>query len=437
MEALTLHVTNERRIVLAPPLDIVQLNFDVHFTQRPGRLSRRTPLGAFIAHMDQVIHQLFEDIFNTEFVVDRDRVGIRLEFGGNFGPQAHPMFVFRTIRDNPVQALIDLIAAVLQSEQSLMLAVWEFEVKIVYIPAGGQKRKIPWQDSAIFGKKSCVQIRNDGDDLCLWRALVVGMAYQDRRKREREHPEQKNQALKTYKKIARHGSAEQKRLAAALKHATNTETGSLEELATISNFVKRNITVVNRESTGMIEFRTIDARHAKPYDDTLYVLRDRQDHHFTTINSMTGFFACSYYCDSCNVKTMKKGDHRCPNLHTCRLCDRPPAAHLNLANPAKTCAHCFRTIRDLDCFALHLRVICTRSWRCVTCGRSYPYSHGVDKHVCGETICRICGEGKSEHHQCYNQPKLCKQNLQDGKLRFFDFEADPTEGIKSCGTSRC
>jgi hypothetical protein len=183
------------------------------------------------------------------------------------------------------------VEKVLQSNRQLLLTQWNLEFTLIPNPHGHGKRKCFYNAHIQqVAKKSIVQIQNN-DELCLWRAITVVKAFQDKK--------EKKITLNQYKVIASSSKVKQETMARELKEATMTKNGDLDDIRTISQYLKVNITVVCPDIRDNILFRTADSGDPRDvHETTLYLLKVVE--HFDAINSITGFFGCIYYCDRCN-----------------------------------------------------------------------------------------------------------------------------------------
>lgn len=204
--------------------------------------------------------------------------------------------------------------------------------------------------------------------------------------------------------------------------------GGVEQAIQLAHHLQQNIAFVsqNAHDNRYIEFCT-RGLDGIAYPTTLFVWHIQN--HFHAITNIKGFFGCSYYCEKCNVRSNDKYVHRCPDATDCRMCGREPEAHDNDGAPLE-CMRCFRSLVDRDCFAGHItRSICSKSWWCVDCDRTYPYTRTKHEHVCFESFCKQYGEWQVGSHECWIQPKEAKPPLADGSLRYFDFESETGNGI--------
>lgn len=354
-------------------VEVIEVTVDMQFDVRPLTGERASP--RLINQLDEQLTRIFRRVFTLEEDIDekhddgddlpvpvqpQDRVGIRLDIAGDVG---ETFFKLVKVANDPIGQLFNMIELLITSRRILLFSAWTFQFQIVRVPAGqGGKRKMVWSDAQLPRKKSCIEIRSD-DDLCIWRAIVVCRANLSMKRARAQGAIDVDVARQRYKRIARANSHDQTRLAEELRIATDTSSGSFDDVNTIANFLEINITVVNRQVSKMIQFRTAESHPHGGYEQTMYVLKRQNPDHYDAINSITGFFACSYYCDSCNTRSNGKYDHRCPGSKRCWLCDHEPEEHTEPRIPTIHCERCFRTFDDENCYGWHMDRLCKRSWR--------------------------------------------------------------------------
>lgn len=197
--------------------------------------------------------------------------------------------------------------------------------------------------------------------------------------------------------------------------------GDTDSIKKLSLHLRRNITLVNQNVPGHIEFRTIDVQEDFGGDNTIYLLHN--GNHFDAILKMHAFLGYQFYCHTCNVGSDHHGEHRCPNSRACYHCGRNPEEHVEPVDEEETCEHCFRSFTDKACFEKHKTFVCKKTWYCTDCSRVYPYTRKRESHQCNEIKCRVCLEWVQRDHPCYIQPKRAKTNLQAQQLKFYDFES--------------
>lgn len=375
------------------------------------------------------------------------RVGIRIGFGGD---DAEPFGRWLFLRDRPWNRFFEDLLAHLQSFQEKLFATWHVELRILQVPDGGGRGNLVIREQSIYGKRSVVRIVNR-DKLCLWRALAVCEAFEAlsrhaagtpafaRAKRRydcvrKDRPAQADRAREMHDEVL----AFRARLRDSGDHfgleegdsGQGTRRGTMTDVVILSRLYERNITVMNLQCQNRVEFRTRDMQGQAVYDHTWYVIRTHvPDGHFHAITNIRAFLSTQYFCEACHTSARSSSQHQCPHRPTCRLCQQPRDAHPTDLSPAVRCERCFRTFTNAVCLEKHRSEICARSWRCPRCHLSYPHSHPVARHVCGETKCHICERFHRERdHACFIQPKQAKDVLASGSVRYYDFEADVSDG---------
>lgn len=313
---------------------------------------------------DTEVQENLDDGRIPVIVRPNDRIGVELRIPGSRRDRFFKMVKFR---NNPLQALFDMISSILQSDETLIFAVWHFTIHVVHTPiglGGSRKRKRfygAWCDDDATRLKSVVEVRGDG--LCMWRALVVAHAWYEYTLVSPAPAAEKARRMREYKKIARQSGRLQKELARQLKLDTNTAHGTYDDMVAIANHWSCHITVVDRGIKGLVKFRTAEMYKGPDLECTLYLLKRADREHYDCLKSMKALLGASYYCDRCNQASRNKYEHRCPGSQRCRLCHREREAHRNGPDPPLECKSCDRTFWDKECYLGHRDGICKKSWR--------------------------------------------------------------------------
>ena len=132
--------------------------------------------------------------------------------------------------------------------------------------------------------------------------------------------------------------------------------------------------------------------------------------HYDVITKMPGFFACNYYCHTCEKAYNNHEEHRCPNA--CKCCGFPSECPIVYW---QTCQDCHRLFKSQQCYEQHkqsrgaARSVCQSLVKCTKCQKVGRYKQLPEKHRCGLTKCWICGKFvQLEGHRCFIQPE-CKK----------------------------
>lgn len=410
--AVQLHVLSRNR--RAHAIGITQIVLDIQFGFPPNEAPQN--VRDFLLAVDHHIENLFEGVFAEEKVQATDRIGIAIDFDGD---QGRTFYKCARYSNDPVQQLFASITKVLQSNTSLMLRKWQIEIQIIR-DLRGRGRKRPFSHEANKRMRSTVTIQSN-DDLCLWRAIVVVRAHQEKQRLLQTGRANVANVRKNWRAMIRPNSGIQGEQARALKLASGTVNGDTDGIKKLSLFLQQNITLVNQNVSGHIEFRTIDVHQNFGDDTTICLLHS--GNHFDAILKMHTFLGYHFYCHTCNVRSDHPGDHRCPNTRACHDCGEVPEEHTVPLPASLTCEHCFRSFTDGNCFEKHKSYICKKTWLCTDCERAYPHARKRVDHQCYEIKCRVCSEWVLRKHACYIQPKRAKKNLDIAKLKFYDFES--------------
>lgn len=424
-------VNDVNRQVLFPNINIVRIQFRVTFVFPVGAMDAFD----FFEEIGDELLAIFDGFMVQENMQGVDRIGITID-----RPNKPSFFFVGRVDRDPFFNLFERLMDLFVSDEDLLFEDWFFELLLIHVPlgGGGTKRTLVWSEGQLNGKRSRVSIQNT-DQWCMWRAVVVSLAH--REWKECVDSALQEDARKRYKKIARRGSAMQTRMARSLMRLSHTDVGNFDALIAVSNTIRRNITVFNiriDRKKSMVEFRTRDIHASGGYDTTLYILRRENPDHFDAITSSTAFLDCSYYCDKCNVRSNNKHEHRCPGATTCWMCFREPDEHQSPLPAPKSCRKCCRVFYDKVCFDIHEERLCKRGWKCPKCYHVYEYSRLKEDHVCYESMCYNCRNWKipKQPHKCFIQPKAAMKAIPEGRIRFFDFESDPTHGTLKCYSVR-
>lgn len=148
---------------------LLDIQFDFQGDEPP------TEVRDFFLAVDSHIQNVFDGIFAEEKVQNSDRVGIAIDFEGDAG---RTFYKCAKYSNDPLRQLFNSVSKVLQSNASLMMRVWHIEVQIIRDMRGGA-RKRPFSHEANRKMRSTITIVSN-DNLCLWRAVVVVLAYQEK-----------------------------------------------------------------------------------------------------------------------------------------------------------------------------------------------------------------------------------------------------------------
>lgn len=365
------------------------------------------PIENFLYLLVAIFTKLLEKVFESS--AHSTKVGCQIDHPGLEYPILTPFADKSTLT---AVKLVNLIEKAAQSETTEFQIDDKFVVTFTTIepPAGsGMKRFQGNFESWLKSKKSVVTITNR-DNLCLFRALVVAIAYVEKDDRWRQ--------------ICKHdiGNSLQKKLAVRLANKANIPLNKkcygFEELKQIQAFLKNyQIKVWCKEMFNSLYFEG-------PLQQKILCLY-LHNNHYSTITSLKGFFEKSVWCHSCNKGFTNKSKHLCcpKNCPCCKTLDGECCFVEWMY--CKLCNRYFFSEECLDKHTLPLtrngyKSVCDIVKRC-TCGKLLNPN---EIHKCFYTVCKNCLESYSidDTHFCYIQPIKDDKAEHQGSFIFFDFE---------------
>ena len=367
----------------------------------------------------KIFHHLLEEV--KEGMAPNDQVRFILRSEQLETPISIP---FMTVERLNAERVYSQLERVIQSNQEFRLNdTVTIDINHVESPVGSGKSKLKRTtyniDDYLDLKNSVVRIKNN-DDLCLARALVVGIAKVDKDPK--------------YKQIKRSDRPVQREKALALHRAANVPLGpcGLNEVALFQQYLTDyHIRVISGDHNNSVIYPpqplgTDERKHL-----TLYF----HDNHFDTINSIPGFLGRGYFCFRCDKTYDHTTDHLCTAM--CRSCR---GFGCDWENDGIVCNECDRKFKSQTCYDRHKnepingggRTVCQVIRKCEKCGKSMHISKINPKgHICGRK-CQTCGvvlTREDTDHKCYIQPLEQEEDSSYDQLLFFDFEATQEHGI--------
>lgn len=265
-------------------------------------------------------------------------------------------------------------------------------------------------------RKSIVQVKNTEDNLCLARALVIGMAL--------AHKDDSIAKLNYYRHITRPDREIQKLEAERLcaeAAVVLSNGGGIEEVKLFQEYLDNYTITVFMDRRGreiMFEGPTEGKRRNI---DLIY-----GENLFNVIASLTGVFQTVYYCRPCKEPYSHKDKHFC--AQACSACQHSPICE---EEQPQTCSVCNRIFKSKTCYANHFKPkyekkksTCDVLRFCSECSTVYNTLRRKGTHVCGEKYCVTCEEYRPSGHFYYMKQDTVKTKPTDAKFMyiFFDFE---------------
>ena len=365
----------------------------------------------------KIFHNLLEEV--KEGMAPNDQVRFILRSEQLEKPISLPFMPVERLNTERVYSQIE---RVIQSNQEFRLNdTVTIDINHVKSPVGsGRKKRTTYNiDDYLDEKKSVVRIQNK-DDLCLARALVVGIAKVDKDPR--------------YKQIKKSDRPVQREKALALHQAANVPLGpcGLNEVALFQQYLTDyQIRVISGDHSNSIIYPPQPLGTDEKKHLTLYF----HGNHFDTINSVPGFLNRNYFCFRCDKAYDHTTDHLCTNM--CRCCRGFGCVW---ENGGIVCRECKRLFKSQSCYDRHKnepingggRTVCQVIRECEKCGKSMDIRHINPRgHICGRK-CQTCGvvvTREDTDHKCYIQPLEQEEDSSYDHLLFFDFEATQEHGV--------
>ena len=363
----------------------------------------------------KIFHHLLEEV--TEGMNPKDQVRFILRSEQLDSPISLP---FMTLEQLTTERVYTQIEKVIQSNQDFRLNdTVTIDINHVAMPEGSgkTKRTLPNIRDHLKSKGSVICI-NNFDDLCLARALVVGIA-------KIENDPRYNQIRDSRRPV-------QRQRALDLHQAANVPQGpcGLNEVKLFQNYlVNYQIVVVSGTHNNTIIYPPQPpGTDEKPILGLYY-----NNNHFDTITSIKGFLARSYFCNRCLKGYNNTTDHLCPAM--CRRCR---AFGCEWDDTRKLCNECDRLFKNQACYDYHKqpvdgggRTVCQIIRKCPDCKKPMDVRKHENGHICGKkcTTCGVVFKPEETEHLCYMQQLEPEEESSYDHLLFFDFESTQEHGV--------
>ena len=338
-------------------------------------------------YMNEIMQLLVKSIVSQ--TDKRDKIKITID---------HP--VLSEIIELPFVFAGDLTSSMIMSEiskvvQSNKILTLDnniiFHTLIVrYFSGGGPAKRL---DDFLYKKKTIIRIKAHKENkLCALRAIIVGKAICDK------NPLYEN--IRDSRNVYQNDTA--LAIAERLNFNINVEMG-VNEIHQIEEYLKDyQIIVFNNELMNEIMYKGCEKEKK--------IFLFYHDHHFDVIRSLPAFYGKENYCFQCMKPYKTFINHPCNNV--CKKCKVKTC----VKKAFKKCESCFVLCNSEVCHFNHLKNVCNRNKKCVTCGAFQTFNHN-----CG-MWCNFCKKPIESDHKCYI---LKEQNDKEINFRgyiFFDYE---------------
>ena len=332
------------------------------------------------------------------------------------------------LRDMTVSKIMDMLEAVLQSDEDLFIEQGiEIHVAVARNPLGGKGGKLRYLFTEIDDlskSRSIVKIVNK-DNLCFARSVVVALAKLKLSELNRDDDEREHDRARTdFNTLTHHQSIEQTVRARALHEQLDLPMDSPISVADIPKF-EEHLNVDFVILAPHLNYKPWYTSH-KAGERRIYMLfvkvspsqPDDNIGHFHPVTKISGLFKGKGFCHTCLSPYIKQKGHSC--IDSCKVCQHQPC--IIIKGQCKICNVCNRFVKSVECYERHIRNgECETIHRCKRCSRLYKT---CDEHICDRRKCKICEKNVSGTHLCYIRSQ--KPRDVSEKYIFADFEADPT-----------
>ena len=366
----------------------------------------------------KIFHHLLEDV--KEGMAPNDQVRFILRSDQLETPISLP---FMPVERLTAERVYSELERVIQSNQEFRLNdTVTIDINHVLAPVGsGRKKRTTFDiDDYLHEKKSVVRIKNNKDDLCLARALVVARA-------KKENDPRYEQIMDARRPLQREKAFD-------LHEAANVPLGpcGLNEVVLFQQHLSEyQIMIISGDHNNSIIYPPQPPGTDEKPHLTLYL----HDNHYDVINRVPGFLGRCYFCFRCHKGYDNVTDHMCKNM--CRSCRGFGCV---IQNDGMACRECKRLFKNRQCYDRHRtepingggRTVCQVIRVCEKCDKAMDIRKINPKgHICGRK-CRTCGvviTREDTDHKCYMQPLEQDEDSCYNHMLFFDFEATQEHGI--------
>ena len=412
-----------------------------------------------IRDVDALVRAGFAEVLHhaKEGMSSRDKMGIEYSHSGLNSSFYIPFSKSESINEDRIITVLNML---IQSAEDLAMdGEFKFTITTIKPKRGGKPRKKRWNFEKWLNKLNClIRIRNK-DSLCLPRAIITAMNYNDKitngykKKLKLDAKEEERQ----WNNIRR-SCGLQKKYALQLLDAVGLSWRDApfghDQLKIFQDFLapKYNIKVFGSNAQEAIIFDG----GIKDAEKTLFLyfvdpskMKDKNNDvgHYHVVTKPHALLNNSYFCNICNKGHDNRKKHRCSEK--CQSCFQLGHCAYTSTQDVIHCPDCNRMFKNQKCFNNHLlgsqnaeiekdepptkkqrlfmprQSVCESFHRCKHCPARFNPKKG---HRCGYYWCYNCQEDhEKDKFQCFIPPlrelseTQKKNNLLQKKI-FFDFE---------------
>lgn len=392
----------------------------------------RGNVGEILGQIGDILRKFLEKLRTEKNMEPQDFVRLVILSPELRAPIAIPWVL---VRDWSVEAILEMIERVLQSNQHFYLHPGvTFVVKHVHNPHGGKGGKANnVLDSEEFCKaKGCIIRVKNKDDMCFAKAVVKGLY---RPGGPLTHPQAKsiqneNNILDV---LAKQWHA---RVGVPEGRVTSREFHKFQ--AELAKYKIRLVIYSMRYANATIFDGMNDIEGAKEWEPLFLY---HYDNHFAVITSIPAFVNSSYFCFACLKAYDHKESHECEGYCSqCRTftCDGKSIDVKEDKSLWIKCDDCLRSFRTDKCFEKHKVATCAAVYICGECSNFVDKSRlpsGQEKHSCTDFYCVTCSSWVIKSHECFMERESWPDGDDDPQkitpeiYVFYDFECEQVTGI--------
>ena len=325
----------------------------------------------------------------------------------------------RPLQDLKSDVIMQAIENVLQSEEGLSVDEgFEVQLGVAKIVKGAGRTHMINVNQDRINKTSIVAINNT-DNMCLARAIAVGLA---RLQLDEASDEKAKKTAKLRYDQLRKGNHTRHQKAKAREYhqlagVPTDRPCTLNDVRAFEGALSIQVVVIAAHLGNKAIYQGTDA------DKRIYLYYTKEDQdigHFDTIVNIKGLLARKYFCHLC----LKGYDHK--QKHSCAIACRVCHSDNCREEETKVCFQCNKTCRSEACFQRHNK-ICAKQWQCSICKHVLDISRRKpEQHTCGEWFCNSCEMFQLGEHLCYLRLREAKKPVK--RFIFFDFETRQDDG---------
>lgn len=317
----------------------------------------------------------------------------------------------------------------------------EIVIESLVIPTGGSAggKKYILKAELMRNKSAIIAIENFDDNMCMARAIVVGLWRQQHGAKIVRASKMKgvesNEWSILWEKVRRSKNIAQYNLAKELCDAVGIaedEMCGIEECKIFESYIgDYQITILDMDDGCNAIYPNVDDEdYVPPFDmnDCIYLLKDGDHYHHINHKFLGGLLDKHYFCHRCKKTFAEKDKHKCKfKCNMCMATDCPAIAMKYEDRVNIQCKDCLRFFPCQECLDNHKKPnskgnsVCDKLWKCPECKvKMCPIKFPIETHICGDYWCHNCDRLVQKEHQCYMMPKKFKP--ESDLYIFFDFE---------------